>query len=389
MLVNGNDQPVRVSKIEVLENISVNRATDMAVKVIEQKSAESQAADSSDPSVAVETPNTTEIEKPPAVSPVKTVSTPMSSTPITNAVQTNIESEKSKIDEKQPEKEIEKEIGKDQGKEKKMLDDKAKGKGEKSKEKDSTESSIVTADYIQQSMFSFVHAPFINLFQSTNISIFSAIQNALRQGNLNPEIEEKLLNLQRCHEKQMKGVQRPTSVALANNHHEYTSPVKYSSTSRKHSASRPIDTDGDWVMDTPKRRPPRTTSFSEKGKAQNAAVVENDVNRIIRSVAEESVGGGSAAAAAAAISDAIPTTKSPAKVESRTPIKRQNQIVPSPIKRTVTTPIKNVVTNNEPKAASHAVNEISPNKRTLTQTKKDNEKKKQMQVSHTRSNRFC
>lgn len=38
------------------------------------------------------------------------------------------------------------------------------------------------------------------------ISYILAIQNALRQGNLNPEIEEKLLNLQRCHEKQMKGI---------------------------------------------------------------------------------------------------------------------------------------------------------------------------------------
>lgn len=173
----------------------------------------------------------------------------------------------------------------------------------------------------------------------------------------------------------MKGVQRPTSVALANNHHEYTSPVKYSSTSRKHAANRAIDNDDEWIMETPKRRPPRTTSFSEKGKAQNAAVVENDVNRIIRSVAEESggVGGGSA-------SGVTSTVKTPVKSEPRTPVKK-HQVVPTPVKRTVPTPIKTTIAAAEPKPVNNAVaNEISPNRR-LAQTKKDNEKKKQMQVS--------
>jgi hypothetical protein len=36
-------------------------------------------------------------------------------------------------------------------------------------------------------------------------SLFTAIKNVLRQGNLNPEIEEKLLTLQRYQEKQAKG----------------------------------------------------------------------------------------------------------------------------------------------------------------------------------------
>lgn len=204
--------------------------------------------------------------------------------------------------------------------------------------------------------------------------ILSAIQNALRQGNLNPEIEEKLLNLQRCHEKQMKGVQRPTAVALANNHHEYTSPVKYSSISRKHSANRLVENDDEW-METPKRRPPRSTSFSEKGKAQNAAVVENDVNRIIRSVAEESGGGVGGGA-----SGTPPTIKTPVKPEPRTPVKK-HQIVSTPVKRTVPTPIKSPIANIETKSVNNVVNEISPNRR-LAQTKKDNEKKKQMQVSN-------
>lgn len=37
------------------------------------------------------------------------------------------------------------------------------------------------------------------------IGLFLAIKNALKQENLNPEIEEKLLQLQRYQEKQMKG----------------------------------------------------------------------------------------------------------------------------------------------------------------------------------------
>lgn len=78
----------------------------------------------------------------------------------------------------------------------------------------------------------------------------------------NPEIEEKLLNLQSRHERQMKGNQRNTSEALMNNHHEYSSPAK-----RKHSLGRNID--DDWVLDTPKRRPPRSQTYSDK---KNVAV---------------------------------------------------------------------------------------------------------------------
>lgn len=195
----------------------------------------------------------------------------------------------------------------------------------------------------------------------------------MRQDNLNPEIEEKLLNLQRCHEKQMKGVQRPTSVALANNHHEYTSPVKYSSSSRKHAANRSLEDDSDWIVDTPKRRPPRASSFSEKKNAQNAAVVENDVNRIIRSVAEESGG-------------VTSVTKTPIKVEPQTPAKKPTPVaatpiatVPSPIKTVAKTPTNSSLVN-ETKSVSNSVSELSPAKR-AAQTKKDNEKKKQMQVS--------
>lgn len=42
-----------------------------------------------------------------------------------------------------------------------------------------------------------------------------------------------------------------------NNHHEYSSPGK-----RRHTLNR-VD-DDDWVVDTPKRRPPRTQTYSDK-----------------------------------------------------------------------------------------------------------------------------
>lgn len=114
-----------------------------------------------------------------------------------------------------------------------------------------------------------------------------AIKNALKQENLNPEIEEKLLNLQRFQEKQMKGDQQPTSIALAHNHHEYTSPVKAASV-RKQTSSR-TQLDNEWLSETPKRRPPRANSSSEKknSHAVTASTIESDVNRIIRSVEEE------------------------------------------------------------------------------------------------------
>lgn len=48
--------------------------------------------------------------------------------------------------------------------------------------------------------------------------MFSAIKNALKQENLNPEIEEKLLQLQRYQEKQMKqesGIPQPVALVAA------------------------------------------------------------------------------------------------------------------------------------------------------------------------------
>lgn len=168
----------------------------------------------------------------------------------------------------------------------------------------------------------------------------------------------------------MKGIQRPTSIALANNHHEYTSPVKYaSSSSRKHLAGRPLDEDDEWIMDIPKRRPPRGNSFSEKKNAQNAAVLENDVNRIIRSVAEESGG----------TSQVLST---PIKLEIQSPVKKPPPPTPTP---TVASPVKNaVIIAAEPKPVSSSGNEgSSPSKRSV-QIKGDIEKKKPLQVSQSK-----
>lgn len=85
--------------------------------------------------------------------------------------------------------------------------------------------------------------------------IYPAIKTALKQENLNPEIEEKLLQLQRYQEKQMKQepdvpVSTPrvsTPNALSAN--------RLPSRKRPPSSSRNDDTD--WVMETPKRSRPR------------------------------------------------------------------------------------------------------------------------------------
>lgn len=112
----------------------------------------------------------------------------------------------------------------------------------------------------------------------------------MKQQNLNPEIEEKLLNLQRIQEKQMKGDHQSTSSALLNNHHEYSTPVK-GNTSRKRPSSRTGEEDDEWLTETPRRRPPRAYSFSEKKQlttpTKDAAKIEDDVNQIIKAVEQE------------------------------------------------------------------------------------------------------
>uniref|UniRef100_A0A182IRL5 Nucleosome-remodeling factor subunit NURF301 n=1 Tax=Anopheles atroparvus TaxID=41427 RepID=A0A182IRL5_ANOAO len=100
------------------------------------------------------------------------------------------------------------------------------------------ESFVVTADYIQQT-----------------------IKNALKQEHLNPEIEEKLLNLQRYQEKQMKTEDRPDrTIALQHNYSNMTGnrseSQSQSSRVRKRTITRPDDDDDEWQMDTPKRARP-------------------------------------------------------------------------------------------------------------------------------------
>lgn len=151
----------------------------------------------------------------------------------------------------------------------------------------------------------------------------------MRQENLNPEIEEKLLNLQRFQEKQMKGEQQSTSAALAHNHHEYTSPAKQSS-ARKRLPVRAQE-DVEWIVETPKRRPPRTNNPSEKKSMPNtSAQIENDVDRIIRSVEEETKKEQKAPKEQKASKEQKATKEltfsSPAKPVNnrRTPVKREN-----------------------------------------------------------------
>lgn len=81
----------------------------------------------------------------------------------------------------------------------------------------------------------------------------------------------------------MKGEQQATPAALVHNHHEYTSPAKQ--TPRKRPASKTHD--DDWQMDTPKRRPTKSSSQSDKKVTPSSSAIESNVNRIIRSVEKE------------------------------------------------------------------------------------------------------
>ncbi|XP_055603868.1 nucleosome-remodeling factor subunit NURF301-like, partial [Uranotaenia lowii] len=122
----------------------------------------------------------------------------------------------------------------------KSPDDEAEQGVKEECEKD--DSFVLTPDYIQQT-----------------------IKNALKQQNLNPEIEEKLLNLQRYQEKQMKTDDRSTAaIALQHNYSQISSPREHHNTPVK-SKKRPYkgeDDDDEWFMETPKRRPAKSGSSS-------------------------------------------------------------------------------------------------------------------------------
>lgn len=114
-----------------------------------------------------------------------------------------------------------------------------------------------------------------------NLKIFSdisaAIKTALKQENLNPEIEEKLLQLQRYQEKQMK--QEPEQVpppilkvsppVITNS--RFTAAAAAAAATvpppppRKRPLSASKNDDSDWVMETPKRsRPSRNNEHHKK-----------------------------------------------------------------------------------------------------------------------------
>ncbi|XP_072386734.1 nucleosome-remodeling factor subunit NURF301 isoform X2 [Diabrotica undecimpunctata] len=104
---------------------------------------------------------------------------------------------------------------------------------------DANKQFVVTPDYIQQT-----------------------IKTALKQENLNPEIEEKLLQLQRYQERQMKHEPEVPAPVV-----KLSQPIvnsRHPTTSRKRPLSSSKNEDADWVMETPKRsRPNRTVEVKK------------------------------------------------------------------------------------------------------------------------------
>lgn len=119
----------------------------------------------------------------------------------------------------------------------------------------------------------------------------------------------------------MKTDHPPTSTSLAHNHHEYTSPMKATS-ARKRPSSRTQD--GDWIVETPKRRPAKASGTSEKKNSQATVDASIDVNRIIQSVEDETAGidGRAVPVANVATVATAPTT----------PAKSTKSVKPSPSK---------------------------------------------------------
>ncbi|KAJ8928259.1 hypothetical protein NQ314_019210, partial [Rhamnusium bicolor] len=105
---------------------------------------------------------------------------------------------------------------------------------------DAKKQFVITPDYIQQT-----------------------IKTALKQENLNPEIEEKLLQLQRYQEKQMKQEpELPAPVPKVNP--PVVTNSRFPTTSRKRPPSASKNDDSDWVLETPKRsRPSRPNEIKK------------------------------------------------------------------------------------------------------------------------------
>lgn len=97
-------------------------------------------------------------------------------------------------------------------------------------------------------------------------STCTAIKTALKQENLNPEIEEKLLlQLQRYQERQTKQEQTPDVPATVSRVNTASS-VRPPARKRPPSASSKVDED--WVMETPKRSRPNRNSESKRDEVR-------------------------------------------------------------------------------------------------------------------------
>lgn len=95
----------------------------------------------------------------------------------------------------------------------------------------------------------------------------------MKQENLNPEIEEKLLNLQRYQEKQMKSES-----------HQPATVVEQQQNSAPHNKKRPtsrMQDDDDWQLDIPKRRT-KNHSHSDRG-----AIGEHTPTKAVHTVLDE------------------------------------------------------------------------------------------------------
>ncbi|XP_055689203.1 nucleosome-remodeling factor subunit NURF301 isoform X2 [Lutzomyia longipalpis] len=101
---------------------------------------------------------------------------------------------------------------------------------------------VVTPDYIQQT-----------------------IKNALKQENLNPEIEEKLLNLQRYQERQMKHETPGQSYAIREPSPYDDEPSPPPRRKRRSSLSQD---DEEWVLETPRRRPTKITGGTSSSSSE-------------------------------------------------------------------------------------------------------------------------
>ncbi|XP_031787989.1 nucleosome-remodeling factor subunit NURF301 isoform X3 [Nasonia vitripennis] len=118
-----------------------------------------------------------------------------------------------------------------------------------------------------------------NKFVITPDYIQQTIKNALKQENLNPEIEEKLLQLQRYQEKQMKGTEGATTGAQSHSTPVTSAPraparKRPTSTSHTPASTTPAVTqattnekDNEWITETPKRKPPSKQENRDNSKS--------------------------------------------------------------------------------------------------------------------------